>query len=74
MEILTFLEKLAGNAHYNLGLDEMTGGQAITAKQAFLNNDTSFIKDRFVNSVVVANVTHVVMANMTHVVMTNAAN
>lgn len=74
MEILTFLEKLASNAHYNLGLEGIAEGQAMLDKQAFLNNDASFIKNRFVNPEVESNVTHVVMANVTHVVMANVTH
>jgi hypothetical protein len=74
MTTLAFLEKLADNAHYNLAMHEIVDEQALTDMQAFLNNDALFIKNQFINSETVCNVTHVVMANVTHVVTTNSAS
>lgn len=64
MEILCFLEKLANSAHYNLIVDEIVDEQNGAVKQAFKDNDVCLIREQFIHSGILANMTHVMIMNI----------
>lgn len=59
MDLLMLLESLACHSHHQSGISDLLKNQPNKIQNAFLNNDTDFIKMQFSNQEGIANKTTV---------------